>query len=365
MLNQEYCSEIESLLIQFQSAINDCKLYRRDKETNNLIRVDVPRCILSGKSQVFYDIVNKAGNITFPVIVIEPSSIDIKKEKFQNKILGQSVHQHRDNFRYRQPTPVGIKLSLHIYTKFFEDMWQLISHILAYMQDYIFVSYRTPTTLKQTEFCEEIRCKATIGGGFSIDYPKTLEENKQMIYHASTSFTIDGYIFEKPIKNPSGVIYQIRNSTYGEGYNIMGYDEDGELDYYVKDGWPSITNVFCNNIDIKENSTIEVKDTIKITGRSFFDKQDTSVLINPIDEEFEIPGYQKVSLNLIKEDMPVVGYKKIIEEDKKDICTLISENELIVDLSDLPKNKKYDIIVYNNLGHKSTKEFKNITFIVL
>ena len=31
------------------------------------------------------------------------------------------------------------------------------------------------------------------------------------------------------------------------------YDEDGKLDYYVKDGWPSITNVFCNNVDIKEN----------------------------------------------------------------------------------------------------------------
>ena len=94
MLNQEYCSEIESLLIQFQSAINDCKLYRRDKETNNLIRVDVPRCILSGKSQVFYDIVNKAGNITFPVIVLEPSSIDIKKEIYLNYYINEALRKN-------------------------------------------------------------------------------------------------------------------------------------------------------------------------------------------------------------------------------------------------------------------------------
>lgn len=358
MLNQRYCSEIESLLIQFQSAINDGKIYRKNEE-GSTVRIDVPRCVLSGKGPTFYDIVNKAGNITFPVIVIEPNSIDLRKDKLNNKIIGQSVPQHGNRFSYRQPTPISIKVTLHVYTRLWDDLWQIFSNFAVYCQDYFFVSWRTPTELTTDEYCEEIRCKVTYGGSFNIDYPKTLEETKLFIVHGTANFTIDGFLFEKPVGANGNIIYSIHNNLGIEAYSTMIQDENGEYDYYQKDGWPSVTTVKYKDIFLDGSESplyIEKDSKLNIEGRSFFNTQATNVLIIPEDDTIEsIPGFTKVEINTVK--------KGIVRGFSKDgLCNVTSENNLTVTIPELPKGLEYTLAVYNNVGFVTLKGYNNLIF---
>lgn len=347
MLNQEYCSEIESLIIQFQSAIDDNKIYRKD-ETGNIIRIDTPRCVLSGKAPTFLDIINKAGNITFPVIVVEPNSINLTKDRMQNKILGQTVHQHGNRFSYRQPVPISIRLTTHIYTRYWDDLWQIWHSFATYMQDYFFISWRTPTELTKEEFCEQIRCKVSYGGTLNIDYPKTLEAEKLFIIHGTVDFTIDGFLFEKPIKEHSKMITQINNYEHIGLYSAGRLGPEGDYQYYRKDGWPSITNIFFNDIDIKGKSAIDVKSgaILQIKGRSFFTSQDTDILIIPHDEIELDEQFEKYTIATLKMG-EITGYK--LKDGKS--SEVINNNEMTIKIPELPKGITYNVVVYNKIGY--------------
>lgn len=352
MLNQKYCSEIESLLIQFISAFDDGKILRPIENSNETEYI-LPRWIVSGKPRVFFDIINEAGNITLPVSVVEVGGISLAKNRLFNKQLQQRLNYSNKEYRYKQPTPIDIKLTVNFYTKFFNDIWQMMSNFAAYTNPYIFTSWRT--TGEFLPFTEEIRCKVTWDGNFNLDYPKKIGEEQQWLIVGSAGFTLEGWLFERPATG-NGLITSIDHTLGATGYNVQRVTDEDKLDYYVKDGWPSITNIISNNIRLSSRLgnilPLTNAKTLIIEGRSFFQKQCTGILIKPDDDTItEIEGLTPVSIDTIK--MGKVSGFAITEE-----YLSMSENLIKFTIPNLPKDLIYDIIVFNNAGFTTVKESK-------
>jgi hypothetical protein len=357
MLNQRYCSEIESLLIQFVSAFDDGKIVRPIKDSTEVEYI-IPRWIVSGKPRVFYDIVNQAGNITLPVSVVEVGGISLAKNRLFNKIFPQKVPYNGTlGYRYKQPTPIDIKVNVTFFTKFFNDIWQMMSNFAVYTQPYIFTSWRAKS--EGLPFTEELRCKVTWDGSFNIEYPKTAKEDQQWLIQGTAGFTLEGWLFERPASGGK-LITSVHAHLGATAYNVSSVDDDGLIDYYVKEGWPSITAIRGEGLRLvyKAGDVIPLLNgkTFTIEGRSFFKEQCTGLLIKPLSEEFEtLSDLTPVTVDTIKMGK-VSGFA--ITEERLDI----GENIIKFEVPNLPAGLNYDIIVYNNAGYTSAESSKGITF---
>lgn len=355
MINQRYNSEIESLLIQFISAFDDGRIYRPIEDSNEQ-EIILPRWLVGAKTRIFTDIVNQAGNITLPCAIVEPGSISLRKDRIFNKNLQQRVNIANKEYRYSQPVPIDIKLTVNFYTKFFNDFWQMMSNFAAFTNPYIFTSWRTTGEL--LPFTEEIRCKVTWDGNFNIDYPKTLSEDQIWLIHGTAGFTLEGWLFERPASGHS-IITSVKNTLGATGFNVQRITDADSLDYYVKDGWPSITAIIDKNIHLSskfgEILPIINGKTITIEGRSFFPNQCSGLLIQPIDSSItDLPGLTPVIVDTIK--MGKIKGFAITDEYLN-----LSENIIKFKIPELPENLIYDIFVYNNAGYTSIKMTEGFT----
>ena len=351
MLDQQYNSEIEILLAQFLSAFDDCVI-RRGKDENGKEKYIVPRYLIGNKTRVFTDIVNAAGNITLPVVVGEVQSIAFDSTRSFNKQLQPRAYMSPKEIRYKQPTPIKINLSVNFYTKFFGDIWQMFTNFAAFTNPYFFISWQTPQELQTGS--QEIRCQALWGGNFVIDYPRTAEENQNWLIHGTSEFTIEGWIFNRPSQK-FGVITSVENEM-AYNTNVAKIGEKG-IEYFNKDGWPSITNVIVDNIRLRKGIenyiSIESEKTLIIEGRSFFANQCTGLLVKPVDPiDLEPEGLTPVTIDTIK--MGEVSGFAITEE-------MISMSENLIKFK-LPKSLVtgtiFDIYVFNNAGFTSISKEK-------
>lgn len=351
MENQIYCSEIESLLIQFQSALDDAKIYRRRQNTDQ-VELVIPRYIISGKQRVFMDIVNQAKNITLPVCVIAPKSIKIDTDRNQNKWLEQPI-QFADKFaKHKQPTPISLSVNVTFFSTFWADIWQMFANFAAYTNNYFYISWQVPGDFGESV---EIRSKVTWDGTQTINFPETLPNEKQFIIEASTGFTIQGFIFNKPASREKEIIEistNLYNSTQASFMNENGYVEN-----YVKTGWPVLTDILFKNISLinlaksledDDFLTLENGANLVLQGKSFFKEQCAGVLLRPIYPTIEIdsPDLVKFKVNTIKHSI-VEGYS--FAED----IEIVNENIIKLKLPSLQKYLVYDLVIYNNAGFTS------------
>lgn len=353
MINQRYCSEIESLLIQFVSAFDDCRILRANKKGGEFKEI-LPRWVVAPKTRVFTDIINKAGNITLPVAVVNVKSINLRQKDLFNKQLNQTRYYDGKLFSYAQPVPVDIKVSVHFYTKFIGDLWQLMANFASFTKPYIFISWRTPT---DSSMVEELRSKVTWEGGFSVNVPESFTEDKEWILEGSSDFTIEGWLFET-MSGPSNIITSVQDHNYASSTVISMANEEGEIDYVWKDGWPSVTNIINpENIYLSDKlgEILPVSNGTKliIEGRSFFDNRNTGAMFIPVNGE-SLQGFNEVTIDTIKMG-EVSGYSLPF--------TIIDENHLSINIPDnMPIGLNYDIIFYNKAGYTTLEQEKNITF---
>ncbi len=87
MKNRAFHFEIKNLLTQFVAAFDDTVISRFDKNRNAKSNIDV-RYVFAPKQRVMYDIVNKAQNITLPVVAINLNSISRDESRVFNKLTG-------------------------------------------------------------------------------------------------------------------------------------------------------------------------------------------------------------------------------------------------------------------------------------
>lgn len=265
--NQTFHFEIKDLVTQFVAAFDDIIIKRYDKNRVSQNNVQV-RYVYAPKQRVLYDLVNKAQNLTVPVVAVNINSVSRDETRVFNKLAGFYVSrgsgeldtQINSQF-YRTPVPVNIQINMSIITKFQTDMDQIISNFVPYNNPYIILSWKVPYTILQSTVPQEIRSEVLWDGGITLSYPTDIAANEKYRIVGDTAFTIKGWLFPY-VQSPTGNIYYI-NTNFRTASILTSYEElsggtyifplstglVNEVESFSLSGSSDITNISWINTD--------------------------------------------------------------------------------------------------------------------
>lgn len=251
MRNRTFNFEVKDLITQFVSAFDDIIIKRYDKNrvAQSLLQV---RYVYSPKQRVMYDLVNKAQNITVPVVAISISNVARDETRVFNKLAGFNFPGSNLNVKSNflaSPVPINITVNMSILSKFQSDMDQIISNFVPYNNPYIIISWKIPSDLlSQTQ---EIRSEILWSGSINLSYPTDINASEKYKIVGDTSFTIKGWMFQVK-QQDVGNIYQIDTHFHAERavplYDdvttlMMGTSTLSETESFSLSGSPLITDV--------------------------------------------------------------------------------------------------------------------------
>jgi len=216
MKDYTYSFEIKDLLTQFVAAFDDVVIKRFDK--NRVVKETVEvRYVLAPKQRVMYDIVNKAQNITLPVVAVNVTSISRDNSRVFNKL--DNLYNKTGDYgksSLLMPIPINIEVSMSILARYMQDMDQILSNFIPYNNPYIIISWKEPSRINSQVV--EIRSEVLWSGSISMTEPTDIAYSEKFRIVADTSFTIKGWLFRN-INELSNQIYFIDTnfiSTRGE-----------------------------------------------------------------------------------------------------------------------------------------------------
>lgn len=178
----------------FMNAFSDIIINRFDvnKQTRNRIKT---RIVYAPKQRVLNDLLNKDQNLQLPVVSVNIGGIARDENRVFNKILGTYHVPTNASYSVHEPgvLPVDITFNVSIMTRYQQDMDQIISHLLPYVNPYFVISWRTPNRPDH-----EIRSKVLWNGSIAIQYPNDLNPNQTARVVADLTFTFQGWLFQQP-----------------------------------------------------------------------------------------------------------------------------------------------------------------------
>jgi hypothetical protein len=361
MQNKTYHFEIHDLLTQFVAAMDDVVISRFNKQREEKERIKV-RYIHAPKERVLYDLVNKAQNITLPVISVNITSIQRDETRVFNKIDGffepiSRNTQNRLTARISMPVPVNLSVAVSIIANYQTDLEQILSNFVPYSNPYIIISWKTPTEF-QLQNTEEIRSEVLWDGTISLEYPTELESGTKARFAANTNFTIKGWIFPAVMDELYKNIYFVDSNfrlTDKFNLNYDSYSTDlsavnglTETETVSISGSPLLTNIYIN----KENGPMELsgshtlvgsRNTFIILGQNF--QYTTGILISSNSNSF----YTNLT-SLSYDYYPTVNGFVLPKENYK----VMNKNAIHITLPSFNKNAKINFVVLNPVGWKDT-----------
>jgi len=259
-----YNFEIKDLITQFIAAFDDVVIKRYDN--NRVAKEDIEvRYVLAPKQRVMYDIVNKAQNLTLPVVAVDIASISRANDRVFNKIDNfYTPYTRNKTSNVKMPIPIDITINMSILARYMQDIDQILSNFIPYSNPYIILSWKEPSQIEGQVV--EIRSEVLWNGNISFNAPTDTTYNDKFRVVCDTSFTIKGWLFKN--KNElSTPIYFIDVNTYAIGRtdtlsyeSLSGLDLTGAEDSYTLSALPTITNIFYSNtgskLPVKENITL-------------------------------------------------------------------------------------------------------------
>lgn len=239
MLNQTFHWEIKDVLTQFIAAFDDIIIKRYDKNRVPANGIHV-RYVYMPKQRVLFDLVNRAQNITIPVVSISINSISRDESRVFNKIDGYYYSRGLDqktsqptSINFKSPVPVNVTISMSILTKFQSDMDQILSNFVPYNNPYIIISWKIPETVVPGGFTtpQEIRSEVLWDGSIRLSYPTDINASEKYKIIGDTSFTIKSWLF--PAQNDDvGNIFYIDNNFFSTRNITLYEDLSGETYVY-------------------------------------------------------------------------------------------------------------------------------------
>jgi len=262
--NQAFHFEVKDLITMFVHAFDDIVIKRYNKDRVAGANVQV-RYVYAPKQRVMYDLVNKAQNITLPVVAVSINSISRDESRVFNKLNGfistpapkEGVSTTNKSVYYASPVPINIGVNMSILAKFQSDIDQIVSNFVPYNNPYIILSWKIPSDLSATGFAtdNEIRSEVLWSGNIALTYPTDITAFEKYRVVGDTSFTIKGWLF--PAKRDLiGNIFYV-NSTFTNESNLTDYEQlsgntytfpqstglNSETEFVNISGYPQFTNL--------------------------------------------------------------------------------------------------------------------------
>ena len=211
MKNRAFHFEIKNLLTQFVAAFDDVVISRYNKNREARQNIEV-RYVFAPKQRVMYDIINKAQNLTLPVVAINLTGVSRDNNRVFNKLAPSYIPAEEKNSskvssQFLMPVPVNLEVSMSILARYMADIDQIVSNFVPYNNPYIIISWKVPAEFG-TEYDQEIRSEVLWDGSLSYNTPTETTYNDKFRVTVDTKFTIKGWLFPEK-KDTSGNIYKI------------------------------------------------------------------------------------------------------------------------------------------------------------
>jgi len=270
MKNRAFHFEIKNLLTQFVAAFDDTVISRFDKNRNAKSNIDV-RYVFAPKQRVMYDIVNKAQNLTLPVVAINLDSISRDESRVFNKlspslIPAQEKEDPRTSSKFLMPVPVNLEISMSILARYMQDVDQIVSNFVPYNNPYIILSWKVPSDFG-TEYDQEIRSEVLWNGNLSYSTPTDTSYSEKFRITVDTSFTIKGWLFPEE-KSNVGNIYKIDNNFIAVDLQNRIYsplEDQISVESYTDQGYAALST-FDANVPTNYTETITVSGIPEFTN---------------------------------------------------------------------------------------------------
>jgi hypothetical protein len=237
MIKYTYDFEVLTMSTVFMNAMSDIvvKRFNKDRSPKDQIKT---RIVYAPKQRVLLDLLDKDQNLQLPVISVTISGVSRDESRVFNKQVGVFYNSRTAGamLHERAPLPVDINYTVSIMTKYQEDMDQIISHIIPYVNPYFVVSWRTP---QRQDF--EIRSNVFWNGQCNITYPVEIGSNTIARCVAELTFTFKGWIFKS--LEDAAPIFTIDN-TLAASENFFLKDKFSDTaDNFVYDAVPVMPRV--------------------------------------------------------------------------------------------------------------------------
>lgn len=368
MKKYTYNFEIKDLLTQFVAAFDDTVIKRFNNQRSERQKIQV-RYVFAPKQRVIYDIINKAQNITLPVVTIDLTSVSYDSSRAFNKVNKIHTYLTEDkSVSMPMPTPINLTVNMSILGKYMQDVEQIITNFAPYTNPYIILAWKEPSTVENPI---EIRTEVLWDENISINCPTETTYSDKFRIVADTSFTIKGWLFKGENVEDSP-IYFIENNfiALDSNWNLQqpvsaidyenfydqfktGADIDLYVDSFRLSGTPAIDTVYYNSegrlIEVTTNTPVKLNKQTNINNFTIIGdnyNQTTAVLLSS-DNSTLINNFTAFDTTYTG---PVTGFILPTE-----YYTVLSNNTLNITMPELSAAGNIDIIINNPAGWTSTR----------
>lgn len=370
MIKYSYHRESINILSQFVAAFDDAFVFRYDKNGNPKEKIKV-RYVFGPKQRVLYDIVDQAKNISLPVIALEQTNI--KRDPSRIQFKDQNINRHHLNSKniskIPSPIPVTMDIKCSIVADYKEDIDQIASNIIAYMNPYLVISWKVPKEFG-LDFIDELRSEVNWSGDISFENPTDIDKLEKYRIIGNTSFTIKGWIFPSAEQNVAP-IYVVRPDFYAvdTGADIYSYDYtslsaiSSTTDFISISAYPEFTNQFINGLPYDE---LKVKN-INGNNFTFYGKRyefnnswylsSNHPITELVHEEVKTAKFPLISAYRIPDNLVTTINDNIVSINFKSTAlsllgdyTFITSNEAGWGVSSQIWIGEYSNILYNNMS---------------
>lgn len=220
MKNEAFHFEIKDLLTQFIAAFDDVLIKRWTRLRDAEQEIEV-RYVFAPKQRVMYDIINKAQNITLPVVAVDLASVSRDESRVFNKLSPSLIPTEKDlatndeDSVFIMPVPVNLEVNMSILARYMSDIDQIISNFVPYTNPYIILSWKVPSVFG-ANYVQEIRSEVLWDGTLTYNNPTDTTYNDQFRITVDTSFTIKGWLFPEQ-KDTVPVTYKVDSNIFTVG----------------------------------------------------------------------------------------------------------------------------------------------------
>lgn len=300
MRNRAYHFEIKDLLTQFVAAFDDTVVSRFDKDRNAKQDIEV-RYVFAPKQRVMYDIVNKAQNLTLPVVAINLTSVSRDETRVFNKLAPSFIPSQLSDTsnkasKFLMPVPVNLEVNMSILARYMADADQIISNFVPYNNPYLILSWKVPADFG-ADYDQEIRSEVLWSGTLNYNSPTDITYSDKFRVAIDTSFTIKGWIFPEQ-KDTQATIYKVDNNFVNVNLANRIYDPEGkELQFltYEQQGYNSLSsynertpNSYTETVTI--SAIPEFTNIFLSTSGTFAAIRNNTTILSSVDNNFTLYG---------------------------------------------------------------------------
>ena len=376
MKNYTYNFEIKDLLTQFVAAFDDTVIKRFNRARAPEQEVEV-RYVFAPKQRIMHDVVNKAQNLQLPVVAVNLTSVSYDTDRVFNKLHNfDNASGVNSASSIRTPTPVNLTVNMSILCRYMQDMEQILSNFIPYADPYIVLAWKEPVSDALDSDVIEIRTEVLWDQTINLNTPTETTYSDKFRIIADTSFTIKGWLFRNQ-NETSNPIYFIENNfintsptysfnqaltslEYEAFFDSLTADAGYDIDTISLSGIPEITNVYFNT----SASLLEVNGPVTVTSGAYTYNTNSYTLLGSHYNETEFvllssnstltSGFTSLSTTYTG---AVSGYLLPASN-----WTVLSDEVINITLPLLLDSGKFDIIIKNPAGWKTTAEIDGFYF---